>query len=70
MVLPEAPRTERWQAPAPVAVEASMPRPSAPESTGQSSSEFRRYTVQPGDCLSRILERERAPHVHSTGSSP
>ena len=62
MVLPEAPRAERWQAPAPapapVAVEASMPRPSAPASTEQGPSEFRSYTVQPGDCLSRILERE------------
>ena len=35
-----------------------MPRPSAPTSSGRSSSEFRSYTVQPGDCLSRILERE------------
>ena len=60
MVLPEAPRAERWQAPAPapVAVEASMPRPSAPASSEQGPSEFRSYTVQPGDCLSRILERE------------
>ena len=60
MVLPEAPRTERRQAPAPapVAVEASVPRPSAPESSGQSPSEFRSYTVQRGDCLSLILERE------------
>lgn len=58
MVLPEAPRSERWQASAPVAVEAPMRRPSAPTSGGHSSSEFRSYTVQPGDCLSRILERE------------
>ena len=43
MVLPEASRTERRQAPAPapVAVEPSVPRPSAPESSGQSPSEFR-----------------------------
>jgi len=58
MVLPEASRMERRQAPAPVAVEPSVPRPSAPDSSRQSPSEFRSYTVQPGDCLSRILERE------------